>query len=287
MNELKKYVNQPYPFYYKGKKLFQISMVIFLLAFFFNYIIQPFETNTAELKISYFWVALLHSISPLFLLFPLSIFFAKANKFTENWKLKHEFIFTIFFLLLAGTTQFLLRDILYNNPLNWSFSYLKEEILHTLVSGFMLAFIIVSANLNMQFFKNSEQASALNLKLKNTRIIISPTNIYIETELKSESFYLSIQNFVFARSQGNYVEFWIVNDSACQPVLKRIRLKDVENILLPFGNIIRTHRSFLLNSDFIENVDGNAQGYKIHLKNCKEIIPVSRNYLEAFNGKMQ
>jgi len=61
LNELRKYFNQPYPFYYKGKKLIQISFVIFFLAFFFNYVIEQFGIDTNELKLDYFWVALIHS----------------------------------------------------------------------------------------------------------------------------------------------------------------------------------------------------------------------------------
>jgi hypothetical protein len=287
LNELKKYLNQPYPFYYKGKKLIQISLVIFFLAFFFNYVIQPFGIDTAELKLDYFWVALIHSVSPLFLLIPLSFAFAAMNQSIENWKLKYEFLFIISFLLLTGILQFLLRDILYTTPFNWSLMYLKEELINTFLIGSVLAFLVVSANLNIQFYKNSEQASALNVKLTDTEPLLSQTQLFIDTELKSESFHLDIQNFVFAKSQGNYVEVWIVDNSFIKPILKRIKLKDLETVLLPYNNIIKTHRSYLLNKDFIGNVSGNAQGYKIQLKNCKELIPVSRNYLEAFNTKMQ
>ena len=287
MNELKKYLNQPYPFYYKGKKLIQISFVILLLAFFFNYLIQPFDSNTEQLKLNYFWVSLIHSTSPLLLLFPLSFVFSTMNLSIENWKLKYEFLFIISFLFLTGILQFLLRDFLYTTPFNWSFLYLKEELTNTFITGSILAFLVVSANLNIQFFKNSEQASAFNVKLKDTEPLLSNTELFIETELKSENFHLNIQNFVFAKSQGNYVELWTTDTSLTKPILKRMKLKELENVFLPYKNIMRTHRSYLLNKNFIENVSGNAQGYKVKLQNCDEYIPVSRNFLEAFNIKMQ
>ncbi len=287
LNELKKYLNQPYPFYYNGQKLLQISCVIFFLALFFNYVIQPFEVNTNELKMSAFWVAFIHSLSPIVLLLLLSIIFTQAEVYTENWTLKYEFIFIIIFLFLTSIVQFLLRDIIYNNPSNWSLFYLKEELLNNFIIGSFLAFLVVSGNLNIQFYKNTEQASTFNLNLKVKKSEVINTEIFIETEAKSESFQLEIKNFVFAQSQGNYVELWIKNDHGTKPVLKRLKLKDLEHLLQAFSTIVRTHRSYLLNIDFIENVNGNAQGYKINLKNCNEVIPVSRNYLSEFNLKLQ
>lgn len=287
MNELKKYLNQPYPFYYNGKKLLQISCVIFLLAFFFNYIIQPFEINTAELRLSYFWVSVIHSISPIFLLFLLASIFIGFEVYTENWILKYEFYFILIFLFLTGIIQFLLRDVLYDNPTNWSWFYVREELLNTMIIGSILAFLVVSTNLNIQFYKNSEQASTFNLNLKEKKTREASTEVFVETEAKTESFQLDIKNFVFAQSQGNYVELWINNDLEPKPVLKRLKLKDLEMVLQPFSNILRTHRSYILNIDFVKNVNGNAQGYQVNLKNCKETVLVSRKYLTAFNQNLQ
>lgn len=283
---LKKYINQPYPYYYSGKKLIEISFVLITLAFIFNYFVQPFEMNKTELKLSFFWVALIHSISPLLAIIPVAIIFTKSHSSIENWKIRDELFVIFTMLFLTGSVQFLLRDILYNNPNNWSWLYFYEEITNTLLIGSLLASIVVSINLNLQFLKNNEQASAFNLKLKEKKLEIINSEIIIETELKSEAFKLKIQDFVFAKSEGNYVEIWIVDDSLVKPLLKRIKLKDLESFLHNFQNIIRTHRSFLLNKNYIENISGNAQGYKINLKNCKELVPVSRNYLNSFNTQM-
>ncbi|MEO6818571.1 MAG: LytTR family DNA-binding domain-containing protein [Ginsengibacter sp.] len=282
--ELNRYVNQPYPYYYTGKRLFQVCAAIFILAFFFNYFIQPFETNPAELKMSFFWVSFIHSLAPLLILVPLSLFLPKFR--TENWKVKNEIVFIIIILLLIGIFQFIIRDIVYNNPGNWSWHYLYEEIVHTLLGGSLIAFIVLSTNINLQFLKNQEQASAFNLKLKEKPAIARHSEIKITTELKSETFMLKIEDFIFARAEGNYVEIWTVENLPAKPILKRMKLKDLENILRHFPNILRTHRSYILNKDFIEIVNGNAQGYKINLKDCKELVPVSRNYLATFNEKM-
>ncbi len=127
MKEIATYLQQPYPFYYQGKKLGQMSLVIALLAFVFNYLIRPFETNYSELRLPYFWVAFIHSVSPIAVLLPMAYLKARQHA-VDNWQVKNEFRFIFFLLLVIGIVQFLLRDILYDNPLNWSWSYLIEEV---------------------------------------------------------------------------------------------------------------------------------------------------------------
>ena len=64
-------------------------------------------------------------------------------------------------------------------------------------------------------------------------------------------------------------------------------MKELESALSPYSNIIKTHRSFLVNLLHIHSVSGNAQGYKLHLSNFDEPVPVSRNMIEDFNARMK
>lgn len=262
-----------------------MSLVIALLAFVFNYLIRPFETNYSELRLPYFWVAFIHSVSPIAVLLPMAYLKARQHA-VDNWQVKNEFRFIFFLLLVIGIVQFLLRDILYDNPLNWSWSYLIEEVYHTMLVGSLLAFGIVSANLNIQFFRNSEHASQLNEKLATYDPHVPNLRIEILKELKTESFFIDTKDFIFAKSEGNYVEIWLSTYESSKPYLERMPLKELEKALAGYSKIIKTHRSYLLNTDFIEKTKGNAQGYKITLKKCNEIVPVSRNFLQYFDEHM-
>ncbi|VXB58443.1 LytR family transcriptional regulator [Flavobacterium sp. 9AF] len=286
MNDLKKYFDQPYLYYYSGKKLLQISLLLFSLSFLFNYVIQPFEMNHNELKLPFFIVALIHSITPIFILFVLASISNQYPKTIENWTVKKELLLISILLFLTGIAHFLLRDVLYNNPFNGTLHYLFEEVFHALLIGLLLAFGVISANLNIHFLKNSEKASELNCKLKDKEIVFKHSEIEIETDVKSEAFTLVVENFIFAKAEGNYIEIWMTENEITKPFVKRMKLKDLENYLFSFPEIFKTHRSYLLNSNFIKNVKGNAQGYKIQLKNCEEQVPVSRNYLSFFDDKM-
>ncbi|MDD4697250.1 MAG: LytTR family DNA-binding domain-containing protein, partial [Fermentimonas sp.] len=89
----------------------------------------------------------------------------------------------------------------------------------------------------------------------------------------------------FAKSEGNYIEFYL-RDVNVDKIVKRLTLKELESALEPFPEIIRTHRSYLVNTNQIKGVEGNAQGYKLKLKSYEGTIPVSRNMIGSFNNVM-
>lgn len=279
---LQLFLEQPYPFYYEGKKLLQILGVIFLISFFFNYMLQPFDVNTSEHKMNYFWISIIHSTSPLLVLLCLSFVFKTSPKLTDNWNIKNECKLIFFLVLLTGITQFLIRDIIYNNILNWSWHYFIEEITNTFIAGLFLAPIIILINVNRRQSINQINANRISSSLTKTKEHQNNTVVTIETEVKSERFTFDIHHFIYAKAEGNYAEIFLKKEASTQKLIKRIPIKNLESQLSPFPFIIKTHRSILLNLNHIEDVKGNAQGYKVQLKDCPDTVPVSRNFIQSF-----
>jgi DNA-binding LytR/AlgR family response regulator len=91
------------------------------------------------------------------------------------------------------------------------------------------------------------------------------------------------KNVLNVKAEGNYLELFLSNGSK---TLKRLTMKSLENILDSYPNCIKADRSYIVNISQIVSVTGNAEGYKLHLKNCSDIIPVSRNMILTFNKKM-
>jgi len=73
----------------------------------------------------------------------------------------------------------------------------------------------------------------------------------------------------------NYV---VINDITLSKQTFRSTLSKLADELLVY-NIVRCHRSYLVNINAIKSVSGNAQGLKLQLKNTEQIIPVSRKYI--------
>lgn len=283
----RKILSTPYPFYFRGKSLWQFALIIFILAFLFNYFFAPFNVNTAEHRMDYFWISVIHAATPVLILVLMYPFIYFSPSLDERWTVGKDILFLSFFLFMIGVGQFLVRDLIYDNPNNWSWGYLREEISNTFLVGILLVGIIVSVNfnrLNARYIKEAqilEKTRMARNKKKENRVIP------IETQVKVDRFQLEAGRFLYAKAEGNYLALHEVNNNMVSKVLKRISIKEFEKQVRSVEEIIRTHRSYMVNISFLERVKGNAQGYQLKLKDCDFEIPVSRKMIPAFEMRLK
>lgn len=234
----------------------------------------------------YFLISLIHSFTPIFIIILFVPFMGKSFN-EEKWTVGKELILLTTFLLLIGIVQFLLRDLIYDNPNNWSWRYLFEEIRNTFLVGILLFAIIVPLNQKRLDRQNKNTAKTLSLDNNKKSIPANLSEIFIKTHLKGDDFILNIEHFLFARAEGNYVTLYVKNEKFIDKHLKRISIKDLESQLRPLLNILRTHRSYLVNLHSIKSIKGNAQGYRLELKGCEKFIPVSRKMIPLFQERLR
>ena len=278
------FLKQPYPFYYEGKSFLVIFTILFLMSFGFNYFFKPFNVNLSEHKMPYVMTSLMHSLAALLVLILFVVVLYIFPRLKDHWNVRKETCYLALLLLFIGIAQFLIRDIIYDNPHNWSWHYFFEEIRNTFLVGMLFVLILVPLNFSRLYYKNQKQAGALSL-WQNEKNQSAP--IFIKTSLKSDDFYLDSSELVFAKSEGNYVEVYLTENDQIISKLKRISLKELERQLRDDPKIVKTHRSFLVNVQFIEEIAGNAQGYKLKLKNWPESISVSRNMISSFESSLR
>ncbi|CAM1345018.1 LytR/AlgR family response regulator transcription factor [Tenacibaculum amylolyticum] len=279
------FLSQPYPFYYKGKSLKVVSFLIFIVTFLFLYFYEPFVTTYDPVyKMDYFWIVIIRSFIPVIIISLLS--FLKFAFPSENrWNIKKEIILIAIFLLLVGITQFLIRDIIYDLSDNWSLYFFITDIEHTFLIGSLLIIIVISFNYNRLNSKNIGTAHELSYSLNSNKNTQTQT-VLVSPKVKSEEFVLNVNDFLYAKAVGNYVELHLKGEEK-NYILKRMTLKELINALKQYPNIFKTHRSYIVNLNFIEKVSGNAQGYKLQLSSCEEEVPVARNIIPSFDNKVK
>lgn len=233
---------------------------------------------------SYFWISMVHSAVAGMVFLCLSLLMMFAPEWRSNWNVGREICWLATFLLLTGIGQFLVRDIIYDNPDNWSWHYLFEEVRNTFLVGILFIAILVPLNFNRLNLRNQRMALSLPNGLK-----LSPTHseIQISTQLKSDDFKLDTRDFILAKSDGNYVNIVLQEGSRVRKMLKRITIGSLESQLLPIDHIMRTHRSFVVNLSRVESISGNAQGYKLLLKGTDETAFVSRSVIPDFELRLK
>lgn len=281
--QIEAYIKQPYPFYYEElKRVFLLLCFVAIASFIFTYLFQPFVVNVDEHKIDNLWIIVLHSVIPIPIAFAYLFLIKKSVKNIENWTLGKEFLHLAVILFLIGFVSFLIRDFIYTNPNNWSFRYLWEEIRNTFLIGILLLIIILPLNLQRLIIKHSNDLKKLPVSQQYINDI--NTTVQIVTPIKEESFELTIQNFLYAKVDSNYLEIFYAFSNNNEKDLKRLTLKEFSDQLKSYPFIFKTHRSYIVNLNAIESVSGNAQGYALYLKNySKRTIPVSRSKVQEFN----
>jgi hypothetical protein len=105
----------------------------------------------------------------------------------------------------------------------------------------------------------------------------------LQGENQSDRLGLINEDLLFIESYGNYVAVNHRISGGFKKTLLRATLKNMEEQLERNPEFFRCHRAYLVNLYKIEDVKGNAQGYRVRLSETNVVIPVSRSYLESFN----
>lgn len=279
-------LNQPYPYYYRQTYLHKIALLVGILAFGFVYVFKPFNVNLDEHRYSYLAIVAFQTFLPALIFYT---FFSIVNvswgqrRLSESWTPLKEILSMALFLLLVGVSNFLIRDIIYDNPCNWSGLYFWEEMRNAWLVGMLIILLVLPMN-----FYRLERKHRLESQRLMAGLIQIPANektqesLLITTQLKSDDFVLNPHNLLFARADGNYVEVWLEQGEETRKFLKRITLKQLEQQLQSCEKIVRIHRSYIVNAQKINRISGNAQGLSVSVEFFGEPLPVSRAYVKEF-----
>jgi uncharacterized membrane protein len=86
---------------------------------------------------------------------------------------------------------------------------------------------------------------------------------------------LAASDFLYAEAEQNYVTLHYLQRGQAEERLFRSTLAEIESQL---PNAIRVHRSFLLNSQRVQSIEGNARKRRARLVGSEREIPVSTRF---------
>ena len=105
----------------------------------------------------------------------------------------------------------------------------------------------------------------------------SPVRVVIPSETAQEDLELGLDELLFLRSDGNYVEVHHLEQGRPVRTVLRCSLKRAEEALAAHPSLLRCHKRHLVNLDRVRHVSGNAQGYHLFLEAEVDPVPVSRS----------
>ncbi|MFC4874468.1 LytR/AlgR family response regulator transcription factor [Negadavirga shengliensis] len=285
--QLSRLLHQPYPLYYLKDRALLLLVALFLFGFLFLYFFEPFVVYPPEHRINYVWICLIHALQPTLIAFIYFYFLEKLTSAYDQWTVGKEFLHISILLLLIGIGSFLIRDVIYHNPFNWSWGYFFEEIRNTFLIGFLILAIFVPLNYIRLLRQHVKEVRNLNFLQPPFPAGSPPSKVFIKTQLNIDDFDLIPEQLILARADGNYMELYVQQGANIQKIIKRMSLKKLEEQLRDFPFILKTHRAYLVNLRKVCNSKGNAQGYQLSLHGFEEVVPVSRSMIPNFKRQVE
>jgi len=274
------WLNKPYPFVAEIKNKFLISFSFGLFIYLFLLIFQPFDIDEIIGSKSIYLLGF-GIITILVLLFNYSALPAIFPKFfdLDKWKIKNQIVFILVVIAEIALLNFLYNSYVgYGNPQQHSLIYF---VLITVSVGFIPVIMLVFITELFLSKKHQKTALEINSKIqfeKASNKIDNGSAIEIISESKSEHFTISESDLVFIKSEDNYCKVYFRTKGEIKNQLLRITLKNIEAQLKPFQDIIRNHRSYIVNKKQILKISGNARAYYLHFDGCEETVPISRSF---------
>ena len=279
--------SKPHPLIREKSSKWQSVIFIGVFVFLFLLIFQPFglasiPSNKIPVLLGYGFIT-----SAIVWLFNFPIQKLFPGHFDErSWKLFNELIYSSAIVFSIAAANWYYTTIL--GFLENSFQSFLSAMLWTFSLGvFPVVFGIMLAHYFKLKRNLKEAKEILSFKNQNNQQIAQDSDerrIVILDVNGVEVLELNAAKIIRIEAAGNYVVLHYFYQEIPEKILVRNSLKKLLGQLSQSTQVIQTHRSHAVNVDFIENVNGNAQGLMISLKGIKEVIPVSRSFIATLKG---
>jgi len=184
------------------------------------------------------------------------------KKLGKEWQLTYSVTWMIVGLFIASPINLYLHDMTFGKE-EWTILRLST------IGYYLFLLFILSVFSYFLIFKNSKADSIKDLK---------ETILKVQAQNPKNNFVLPVDNFIFAKSVGNYVEINYIHQNTHQKKLVRSTMKRLVEHSKVHHNLRQCHQAFLVNLYKVETLKGKAQNRSIKLIGYMEPIPVSRRF---------
>ncbi|MDX8337644.1 LytTR family transcriptional regulator DNA-binding domain-containing protein [Draconibacterium sp. IB214405] len=268
-------LNKKYPFNdnlkVNTRSIAAVSLGIFLFLLFF----QPFQVQNPDFNnrliiLATFGAITLVLLSIFRLVIP-SIFITAFSE--ERWTILKEILIDLLFVICNSVAFAFFARYVGRIPMTFPI------VINIVIISITAAAVVVVTN---QFYLLKKKVQKLEIPLEETNAketIEIPEEIEFESENKSEYFTLFLEQLILIRSANNYIEIIYKQNDEIKKKLIRSTMKSTENLLKKYAEIVRCHRSCMVNKNYIKKVSRGTDGLTLNLFDYPQEIPVSRQYV--------
>ena len=272
-NKMFKFLKKPYPFNddlkYNSKLIFFISIGV--LAFL--YLFQPLDVNLMSDKEKLIVVLGLAAIT--FLSLSLNLLILPSlfpGIFIKTiWNIKKEIFWNLWILTTISVGYYLYYKVL------GIFAIDFKMILGLIVIAIIPITGLITVNRNRMLRTHLKLAEGINKKLKENKSIDEKL-VHFKSDYIKDNLSIKVSMLVLIRAANNYIEVFWKEGNAIKSQMIRASLKSTEELLKDHNFIFKCHRSYIVNVNYIDKIEGNVQGYKIFFEGLDFSVPVSKNF---------
>jgi len=267
------FLNKPYPFNDDLKHNSKIIFFISIGVLVFLYLFQPLDVSTLENKQRFYVVIGLGVVTFLTLSLNLLMLPSLMPKIflKRIWNIKKEIIWNIWILTTISVGYYLYYKAL--GIFSIDFYMIVKLILIAIVpiTG------LITINQNRMLRSYLKLANGINKKLKDNKSIQDQL-IHFKSDYTKDSLSIKVSLLLFIRAANNYIEVFWKEGELVKSQMIRTSLKKAEEILNDYKFVFKCHRSFMVNINYIDKIEGTIQGYKLYFDKVGFSIPVSKNF---------
>ncbi len=263
-------LNKPYPYTARFPESLKVILFISWFIFFFVFLFrsEQFVGNSStpyRLLISSYYGLATFIIAVVNILIFSAVLKPEKEK---NWKVWNEILlYVIHFLTISLAMHFLTAYVMGKEL---SFTGILSSIFTTALIGFIPVSLHI-LNEQRKLFKKYYQL-AVKITDEGADRKISPSKELITFESQS----YPVSELLYFESNKNYLNIFLSQE---RKLTIRLTIKEMENLLAMHPEFIRCHRAYIVNTNSIKKVEGNAQGLKLFLQDTSSFVPVSRSYI--------
>jgi hypothetical protein len=199
----------------------------------------------------------------------------------DEWTILKEFLAIVTLLFALGVVIYFAAFILEEPANRWNFPTFFDSVKNGFLIG-IIPFLFFTA-LNYLHWISPE----VSYNSFSPDIAVTEEPIQISSQLKKESLSFYPSQFIYAESDSNYVNFYLISGDKVQKKVIRNSITAVEQQLAQIPFFARTHRAFIVNLKKIKSKKGNSLGFRLRLQGTDSEIPVSRNNTRNFSELMK
>lgn len=264
--------NKPYPFNddlkHNAKIIFFTSVGVFVFLFLF----QPFDIGALPVKERYYLMVGISIVT--FLSFSFNLLVVPSlfpKKFSSSsWNVKKEIFWDLWILFTTLVGYFVVNKYLGVTKVGFSL------IIKLVITAIVPITAIIVVNHNKMLRANLKLANELSKKLKENKSIQDKI-VYFTSDYQKDSLAIKVNLLLLIRSANNYIEVFWKEGVTIKNQMVRCSTAYAEEILNEYKFIFKCHRSYMVNINYIDKIEGSSQGYRLFFENINFPIPVSKN----------